>query len=57
MQRLNLQLLVGTKHDSMLGQRDVKADAVAGLGNEVRIVDNLKVSTRCGCRLKARQIR
>ena len=52
-----MRVLINAQHDGVLGRREVEADDIAHLGDEAAIGDSLKVSSRCGCRPKARQIR
>jgi len=46
-----------SRRDGVLGRVHVEADDVADLGDELRVVLSFQVSTTCGLRPKARQIR
>jgi hypothetical protein len=52
-----LGLLVDAEHDGALGRVEIEPDDVVDLLDEQRILGQLKVSWRCGCRPNARQIR
>jgi len=54
---LNLRFLVDAQHQGAVGWVEVEPDDVAHLVDERGSVDSLKVSTRCGCKPKARQMR
>ncbi len=56
-ERLSLRLLIHAEHHRPLRRVHVQADDVAHLLNERGSAESLKVSTRCGCRPKARHIR
>jgi hypothetical protein len=56
-QRLDLRLLVDAQHQGVLGRGQIEPDDIAPLSINSGSADNLKVSMRCGCKPKARQIR
>jgi hypothetical protein len=56
-QRLDLALLVDADHDRVLWRVEIQTDDIADLRFQLRVVENLNVSTRCGCRPQSRQIR
>src|SRR5262249_7157492 len=54
---LDLAFLVEREHHSMGGRIEVEPDDVGELGFEAGSRDRLKVRSRCGCSLCARQMR
>ena len=56
-ERLHLALLVEAQHQGMIGRAHIETDNVAHLSMNSGSVDSLKVSVRCGCSPKARQMR
>ncbi len=56
-QRLDLRLLINAQHQRAVGRAQVEADDVAHFPTNSGSVESLKVSLRCGCSPKARQMR
>ena len=56
-ERLDLGLFIHAEHQGAVGRVEVEPDNVADLSTNSGSVESLKVSTRCGCKPKARQMR